>query len=144
MNGNLFFDTNILVYAFDRSEQRRHEIASGLVAQAFQKGNGVISVQILKEFFVTVTGKIPERMAVDEAEQTIRDFSVWQVVDTTVPLILKAIGLHKRFRVSFWDAMILAAALSSGCSTLLSEDLSHGMVVDGIQIINPFLKNEDG
>ncbi len=138
MSANLFFDTNILVYAFDKSDQEKYEIASQLVIQAFQEGNGILSAQVLKEFFVTVTRKISEKMAVDDAEQTIRDLSVWKVVDTTVPLILKAIEFHKRFDLSFWDAMIVAACQFAGSSTLLSEDLSHGMMVEGIRILNPF------
>lgn len=138
MSDNFFFDTNILVYAFDKSDQEKYDIASQLVIQAFQEGNGTLSAQVLKEFFVTVTRKTSERMTVDDAEQTMRDFSVWKVVDTNVPLILKAIEFHRQFDFSFWDAMIVAAARFSGCSTLLSEDLSHGMVVKGIRILNPF------
>lgn len=138
MRDSLFFDTNILVYAFDKTDQEKYEIASRLVTEAFQKGNGVISAQVLKEFFVTVTRKVPEKMSVDDAEQTIRDFSVWKVVDTTVPLILKAIGFHKQFDFSFWDATIVAACHLAGSSALLSEDLSHGMLIENIRIINPF------
>ena len=138
MSDSLFFDTNILVYAFDKTDQERYDIASRLVTEAFQKGNGAISVQVLKEFFVTVTRKVPEKMGVDEAEQTVRDLSVWKVVDTTVPLILKATECHKQVGLSFWDAMIVAACHLAGSSVLLSEDLSHGMVVKGIQILNPF------
>ncbi|MDD5452061.1 MAG: PIN domain-containing protein [Desulfovibrionales bacterium] len=138
MRDSLFFDTNILVYAFDKTDQEKYKIASRLVTEAFQKGNGVISVQVLKEFFVTVTRKVPGKMSVDDAEQTIRDFSVWKVVDTTVPLILKAIEFHKQFDFSFWDAMIVAACRLAGSSALLSEDLSHGMLIENVRIINPF------
>jgi predicted nucleic acid-binding protein len=141
MSDSLFFDTNVLVYAFDRSDQKKYEIASELVTRAFEEGNGIVSTQVLQEFFVTVTRKIPEKMAVDDAEQTIRDLAVWRVIETSVPLILEAIEFHRRFDFSFWDAMILAACHFAGSPTLVSEDLSHGTMVEGIQVVNPFHKN---
>ena len=138
MKDKTFFDTNILVYSFDATNQEKYEVASGLVIQAFQKGLGVISTQVLKEFYVTVTQKIPQKMDMDDAEQAIRDFSLWTVVETDVSLILKAIDIQRHYKFSFWDAMVVAAAKVSTCTNMLTEDLSHDTFVDDVHILNPF------
>ena len=137
MKDKTFFDTNILVYSFDATNQEKYEVASGLVIQAFQKGLGVISTQVLKEFYVTVTQKIPQKMDMDDAEQAIRDFSLWTVVETNVSLILKAIDIQRHYKFSFWDAMVVAAAKVSTCTNMLTEDLSHDTFVDDVHILNP-------
>ena len=139
MKDRTFFDTNILVYGFDNSNQEKYEVASGFIIQAYQKGVGVISTQVLKEFYVTVTQKIPQKMDMADAEQAIRDFSMWMVVETNVALILKAIDIQRRHSLSFWDALIISAAFSGNASTVLTEDLNHGQVIEGISIRNPFL-----
>lgn len=138
MKDRAFFDTNILVYSFDSTDQGKYEIASDLIIRAYQKGDGVISTQVLKEFYVTVTQKIPLKMDMDDAEQVIRDFSLWTVVETSVSLILKAIRFQRQHRFSFWDAMIVTAAKVSNCTTILTEDLSHDIIIDDIRILNPF------
>ncbi|MBC8417980.1 MAG: PIN domain-containing protein [Desulfobacterales bacterium] len=140
MKDRTFFDTNILVYGFDNSNQEKYEVASGFIIQAYQKGVGVLSTQVLKEFYVTVTQKIPQKMDMDDAEQAIRDFSMWTVVETNVDLILKAIDIQRRHSLSFWDAMVVAAAKVSTCTNLLTEDLSHDTFVDDVHILNPFRK----
>ncbi len=86
MKDRVFYDTNILVYSFDAIDQEKYEVASDLIVQACQKGDVVISTQVLKEFYVTVTQKIPQKMNMDVAEQAIRDFSLWAVVETSVSL----------------------------------------------------------
>jgi predicted nucleic acid-binding protein len=139
MSDNIFFDTNILVYSFDSSDPRKHAIASGLIIQAFEQGTGVISAQVLKEFYVTVTQKISRTMAPDRVEQLIRDFALWRVVETTVPLILRGIHIQLGNRISFWDAMIVAAAKEADCPTLYTEDLGHEAMINGIRIHNPFV-----
>ena len=138
MSDNIFFDTNILVYGFDASDPRKHEISSHLIIQAFEQGTGVISAQVLKEFYITVTKKIARTMAPDKAEQVIRDFALWRVVETNVPLILRGIRIHMENRISFWDAMIVAAAKKADCPILYTEDLGHGVIIAGILVHNPF------
>jgi len=138
MKDRIFFDTNILVYGFDDSNEAKYEVASDCIMRAWQKGFGVISTQVLKEFYVTVTRKIPQKMSLDDAEQVIRDFSLWTVVETNVPLILQAIHIQKRNLLSFWDAMVVAAAKVSRCETMFTEDLSHNTFIDDVQILNPF------
>lgn len=140
MKDKTFFDTNILVYAFDRSNRDKYDVASGLIREAYEKRVGVISTQVLKEFYVTVTQKIPRKMDMGDAEQAIRNFSVWTVVETDVALILSAINIQRRHSLSFWDAMVVAAARVSACSVLLTEDLSHDTLLDDVHILNPFEK----
>jgi len=140
MKDRTFFDTNVLVYGFDNSNGEKYDVASGLIMEAYEKRVGVISAQVLKEFYVTVTQKIPRKMDMDDAEQAIRDFSVWTVVETDVPLILKAIDIQRRHSLSFWDAMVVAAARVSACTVLLTEDLSHDTFLDDVHILNPFEK----
>jgi predicted nucleic acid-binding protein len=138
MGDKTFLDTNILVYAFDAGDERKHKIASALIAQGFQEVSAVISTQVLKEFFVTVTQKTARKMSVKDAEQAVRNFALWRVIETSVPLVLDAIGIHHKQRISFWDAMIVAAAHAGGCRTLLSEDLHHNSVVGNVRILNLF------
>ena len=139
MNGNIFLDTNVLVYAFDASDKKKHQTAGRLVNDAFRSKDVAISTQVLKEFFVTVTTKIPRKMDLLEAKEIIKRLALLQVVDTTVPLVLRGIDIQKENRISFWDAMIIAAAGASNCTTVLSEDLSHDTIIEGIHIKNPFL-----
>jgi predicted nucleic acid-binding protein len=94
MCDNIFYDTSILASGFDAADPRKHEVSSRLIIQAFEQGTGVISAQVLKEFYITVTKKIALTMAPDKAEQVIRDFALWRVVETTVPLILRGIPIH--------------------------------------------------
>ena len=139
MSDRVFFDTNILVYAFDKGERKKHKIAFDLVTQGYQTQNAVISAQILKEFFVTVTQKTAKKMSPKDAEQAVRDFALWTVVETSVALVIEGIAIHRKHRLSFWDAMIIAAAKESNCTALLSEDMSHNSVIENIRITNPFL-----
>jgi predicted nucleic acid-binding protein len=140
MKDSTFFDTNVLVYGFDLSNRQKYDVASELIREAFEKRIGVISTQVLKEFYVTVTQKIPIKMDMTDAEQAVRNFSVWKVVETDVALILKAIHVQRRHGLSFWDAMVVAAARVSGCAVLLTEDLSHDTFLDDLHILNPFEK----
>ena len=140
MSDKIFLDTNILVYAFDKENDARHRIASDLVMSGFKEGNTVISTQVLMEFFVTVTQKVVDKMTPKEAEQAVRDLALWPVVETSVSLVLRAIATHRKHRLSFWDAMIVAAAKTAGCFTVLTEDLSHHSRIENILILNPFTK----
>ena len=142
MSDNVFFDTNVLVYSFDSVDLRKHEVASRLITESFVQGSGVLSTQVLKEFYVTVTRKISHTMPSETAERVIRDFSLWRVVETTVPLILRGIRIQMKNRISFWDAMIVAAAKNADCSVLYTEDLGHGMVIEDVRVHNPFGVNK--
>ena len=142
MSDRIFVDTNILVYAFDKADQYKYDVASNLVLQCYQDKNAVVSTQVLKEFFVTVTLKVSDKMSAEDAEQAVRDFALWTVVETSVSVVLSGINIHRNHSLSFWDAMILAAAKVADCTTLLTEDMGHGTRIEDILILNPFLTDQ--
>lgn len=133
-----FLDTNLLVYAFDRSAGRKHDLAAELVAGFWEHQNGCLSLQVLQEFYVTVTRNIPAPMDSAAARQVVADLAQWRVHTPQTTDLLHAIDLAREYQVSFWDAQILQSALSLGCKTLLSEDLSHDQQYGEVQVINPF------
>lgn len=133
-----FVDANILVYAFDASAGDKKARAERLLARLWESGTGTLSVQILQEFFVVVTGKVPRPLAPQEAADRIREFTAWPVFSPGAHDVLAAIQLQKDTRLSFWDAMVVHAAVESGCETLWSEDLAEGRIIRGVRIRNPF------
>ena len=133
-----FVDANVLVYAFDSSAGQKKAVAEGLLAELWESGAGCLSVQVLQEFFVTVTRKVATPLPVDEAAERIRELSAWKVFAPTADDVLEAIALHRRAGLSFWDAMIVHAAAESGCDVLWTEDLNEGEVIRGVTIQNPF------
>jgi predicted nucleic acid-binding protein len=133
-----FVDANILVYAFDASAGDKHTVAAALLARLWENGGGCLSVQVLQEFFVVITRKVPKPLSSDEAADRIRDFEAWDVFTPTIDDVLSAIALHTKANLSFWDAMIVEAAAEAGCEMLWSEDLTHGRQLRGVRIQNPF------
>ncbi len=136
MNARSFFDTNILVYADDKRAAAKQNRAIDLVAEHRRNGTGVVSLQVLQEYFVTVTRKlnVDSRLA----RRKVEILSEFDVVVPEVADILAAIDLHRLYAFSFWDALVLRSAQQAGCSVLLSEDFQHDRTVDGIQVVNPF------
>lgn len=132
-----FLDTNILVYTDDPRDPAKHSAAVRLLKEHLQKRTGVISLQVLQEYFVTATGKL--KLAADLAKRRVEFFARLNVVEPTTGDILAAIDLHRLHQVSFWDALILHSAKQAGCRILLTEDLQHGQIIDGVRIVNPFL-----
>jgi predicted nucleic acid-binding protein len=133
-----FVDTNVLVYAFDASAGEKRAAAEALLAQLWQRGTGCLSVQVLQEFFVTVTSKVARPLSSDEAAERVRELATWRVFAPTSDDVLGAIALHSQVNLSFWDAMVVHAAAESGCDVLWTEDLNDGQVIRGVQIRNPF------
>ena len=133
-----FVDTNVLVYAFDASAGVKRTAARSLIERLWQTGTGCLSVQVLQEFFVTVTRRVARPLSPDEAADRIREFAAWRVYAPTVDDVLAAIDLHKQARLGFWDAMVVQAAAESGCGTIWSEDLSDGQTIRGVRVRNPF------
>ena len=132
-----FFDTNVLLYGFDLDAPEKRHIALGLIEQAWSDpDHTAISVQVLQEFFVNFVrrGHNPA-----EAAALAGDFSHWPVIDNSLALFKLGISLQARWQLSLWDAMILAAAHSSGARELLTEDLNHGQDYGGVVAVNPFL-----
>ena len=136
-----FLDTNIIIYAYDGSAGKKHEMAQMIVMNLWNSGQGVLSTQVLQEFYVSVTKKIPKPLNVKFAKDIVSDFLKWDVIVNDGEAILGAIDIQLKYNYSFWDSMIIHAAISSGAALLLSEDLSHGQSIGGVTIKNPFRSN---
>ena len=133
-----FIDTNILVYAYDRTAGIKFDRARALMESLWDRGEGVLSTQVLQEFYVAVTSKIPQPLGHRKAREIVSDLGTWTVTVLEVLDILKASELSERYRMSFWDGLILAAARKKEAKTLWSEDFSHGQDYDGVEVRNPF------
>lgn len=132
-----FFDTNILLYAYDTDAGEKRLIAAPLVASALRDPiRTAISVQVLQEFFVNFTRS---GQSDESAATLIDDFSAWRIVANTHDLFLDGLHEKARWQLSLWDAMIVAAARQSGATVLYTEDLNHGQHYGFVQVINPFL-----
>lgn len=136
---SVFIDTNVLVYLFDADAPEKQAKARELYAELALTGRALLSTQVLQEFYVTVTRKLGVPLPAEQAEQIVEEFTQLPLVQVDGPMVLRAIARHRRHQHSFWDALIIEAALSAGAERLLSEDLQHGRTVDGIRIENPFL-----
>jgi predicted nucleic acid-binding protein len=136
MSARSFFDTNVLVYADDKAAPAKQRTALDLVAKHRRARTGVVSLQVLQEYFVTVTGKLHVDASI--ARRKVELLAEFDVADPEVADILAAIDLHRLQRFSFWDALVLRAAKQAGCSILFSEDMQDVREIDGLQIVNPF------
>ncbi len=132
-----FIDTNILVYAEDGGAGEKHRLAVDLLWQLATDGSGALSIQVLAEFYNTATKKLG--MTSEETEETVRDLAGWRIHRSSHADVVRAIGLQRRFRLSWWDAMIVNSAIESGAHILWSEDLSHGQAFGGMTVRNPFV-----
>jgi predicted nucleic acid-binding protein len=139
MNENrVFLDTNILIYAYDASAGQKNRTAKELLVELWKSKTGMLSTQVLQEFFVSVTTKIQKPLSIEKTKLIIRDLLHWEVIINDETSILNAIDIHKKHQSSFWDAMILQAAVNRGARLLYTEDMTHGQVVQGVRIVNPF------
>lgn len=136
-----FVDSNILVYAHDPTSRTKHELARALVERLWQQHTGRISIQVMQEFFWIVTRKIPSPLPPKTALAILADLSLWPVYSPAAADVLAAGELCGKIQVSFWDAMLLVAAKASGAGRFWSEDLSHGQIIEGVEISNPFLES---
>lgn len=135
-----FVDTNILVYAHDTSAGAKRDRAARLLEELWESRSGCLSVQVLQEFYVSITRKVANPLDSNTAAQIVADLSVWQVHAPVAADVLAAIEIQRRYGVSFWDAMILQSAVRLGCKIVWSEDLSGGQVYDGVRVIDPFAR----
>jgi predicted nucleic acid-binding protein len=133
-----FVDANVLVYAFDSSAGGKQETAQQLLERLWDNGTGCVSVQVLQEFFVTITKKVPKPLPVDDAKARIREFAAWAVFAPKADDIVAAIDLHAEAKIGFWDAMVVLAAAESDCDVLWTEDLNDGQLLRGVRIRSPF------
>lgn len=137
-----FLDTNILVYAFDRSAGQKHNLAAQLVGGCWENENGCLSLQVLQEFFVTVTRKITMPLDHQSAQQIVADLAHWRLHEPKASDLLQAIDFQQSYQLAFWDARVVQSASFLGCKQLLSEDLNHGQVYGEVRVVNPFKEDE--
>jgi predicted nucleic acid-binding protein len=136
----IFVDTNIIIYAYDVSAGNKHKTAKTIMMDLWDSGRGIISIQVLQEFFVNITKKVSKPLEIKSAKDIIKDFLKWEVVIIDGESLLEAIEIHARYKYSFWDSMVLQAAQKGGAIILLSEDLKDGQTIDGVTIKNPFME----
>jgi predicted nucleic acid-binding protein len=139
MSDKYFVDTDILVYAHDRSPGVKQQRAKMLLEQLWNSGNGVLSTQVLQELCINLRRKTGNPVPIDEVRLLIREYSTWEVVTNTPESVLKALDIEMRYKTSFWDALILQAAETAGTSILYSEDLAAGQRYGAIQVVNPLV-----
>jgi predicted nucleic acid-binding protein len=143
MNGDMsekyFVDTNILIYAHDRSTGAKHERARQLVERLWTTGQGVLSTQVLQELCVNLRRKVAKPVPVEEIRRLIQDYLSWEIVINTPEAVLQALEIEMRYKTSFWDALILQTAEQSGAAVLYSEDLAAKQSYGSVQVVNPLL-----
>ena len=139
MSDKYFVDTNILMYAHDTSAGEKHERAKALVEDLWRDRSGVVSTQVLQELAVNLRRKAGRPLDVKATREIVSDYLTWQVVVNGGESTLDALDLEGRFQISFWDALVIHAAESSGATVLYSEDLSHGQVYGSVRVLNPLI-----
>lgn len=138
MSARTFVDTNVLIYAHDIDAKSKHEAAKSVLRELWVERSGALSTQVLQEFYVNVTRKIPQPISKESARLVVSSYVIW-CIDTTPSEISTAFRIEDEYRIGFWDALIVAAALKSGASRILSEDLNAGQTIVGMRIENPFV-----
>lgn len=133
-----FVDTNVLIYAYDRTAGDRHIRAKILVAELWKSRRGCLSVQVLQEFYVVGVRKLTQT-ASSELRLILNDLALWRVHAPDTSDVLSAADLHQRYQVSFWDAMVLQSAARLACAVVWSEDLNPGQSYQGVRVLNPFV-----
>jgi len=137
MSDRFFVDTNILMYAHDRAAGEKHERAKALVEEPWRNRTGVVSTQVLQELSVNLRKKAGRPLDARATREIITDYLTWHVVVNGGESILEALELEARFQISFWDALVVQAAHTSGAEVLYSEDLSDGQKYGAVRVINP-------
>ena len=137
MSDRYFVDTNILMYAHDTSAGAKHERARTLIEELWRDRSGVVSTQVLQELSVNLRRKAGRPLDVKATREIVADYLTWQVIVNRGESILEALDLEARYRISFWDALVLQAAQTSGAEVLYSEDLSDGQMYGAVRVVNP-------
>ena len=139
MTENTFVDTNIFVYFRDSADESKQSIASECLTKVWENKTGCISTQVLNEYFVTVTKKIRTPLSVSDAWSDIEELEKWNPVNINFELLKVAYSAISVYSLSWWDALIIAAAKVCECKSILSEDFSTQKDYFGIKVINPFV-----
>ena len=135
----LFVDTNVVLYSIDDLDPQKRDRAQGWLATCWTRQCGRVSTQVLNEFYWNARRKFSSRLSADEARQIVRRYqywSPWQIDQHTVETAWEA---ESRWQLSYWDALMVAAAQQQGCNLLLTEDLQHDQQFDGLRVVNPFV-----
>jgi predicted nucleic acid-binding protein len=138
MSDRVFLDTNILVYAHDKDAGEKHAIALACVKGLWETRSGVLSNQVLQEFYVGVTRKIKKPMSRSEAREILRAYASWDVKEIAPVSIVRATEIEEKHKISFWDALVIVAAYEAKCLKILTEDMNAGQQIEGVYIENPF------
>jgi predicted nucleic acid-binding protein len=139
MTDVVFVDTNILIYAHDRDAGEKREHAARALERLWDEQTGRLSVQVLQEFYVTVTQKLATGRA--SAREIIRTYTPWVHHSTTPEIILRASEIAELSQLSFWDGLIVASAQQAGASQLYTEDLNAGQSIVGVKVVNPLVSS---
>lgn len=143
MSDECFADTNLLVYARDSSEETKQPVAMAWLAELWKRQTGRTSVQVLNEYYVTVTRRLNPGLPVNQARSDVRALTVWSPIAISSRLIEAAWEIEEQTHYAWWDALVVTSALFLGCRYLLSEDLQHGHSIGALTIINPFSTSVD-
>jgi predicted nucleic acid-binding protein len=134
----IFVDTNVLVYAYDTDAGEKHQTARTVLMNLWESHRGAISTQVLQEFYVTVTRKVPKPLARRAAREVVDTYRAWPVHQPAVDDVIAASEVEERYQLSFWDALVIVSARRSDARTVLSEDLQDGRRIGELVISNPF------
>lgn len=139
MNDRFFIDTNIFVYTFDSKDSKKNSISRSLIQKALTSGMGVISYQVIQEFLNVATRKFKCPLTPADSRNYLQKIlnPLWQVY-STIEMFEQAIEISERWKYGFYDSLIIAGAISSGCSILYTEDLQNGQKIQSVEIVNPF------
>ncbi|MDX1582285.1 MAG: PIN domain-containing protein [Thermoanaerobaculia bacterium] len=141
---SIFVDTNVLVYRYDLTETRKQRVAEEWLTALWKTRAGRISTQILQELYVTLTRKLSRGLRTGEARTIVQALEAWTPLPIEPSLIREAWRIEDRHQISFWDALVVAAALRSGSTILLTEDLQDGMEVGSLRVLDPFSTDRTG
>jgi len=139
MSDKTFVDTNVLIYAHDIDAKVKHEAAKRVLQELWGERTGVLSMQVLQEFYVNVTRKISRPLSKESARLVVSTYTAW-CIDTSPAEISSAFRIEDEAHIGFWDALIMATVIKSGATRLLSEDLNSGQTIAGVKIENPFAR----
>lgn len=142
MSDKCFVDTNVLVYAYDASAPGKRQTAQALLDRLWASERGVLSTQVLQEFCVALRRRAGRPLSAEQTGKIIQGYLSWEIVVNTSASVVHALALESRYHISFWDALILQAAESSGATVLYSEDLSSGQKYGSVRVVDPFATSD--
>jgi predicted nucleic acid-binding protein len=141
MSDKYFVDTNILMYAHDRAAGIKNERARSLIERLRISGGGVLSTQVLQELCVNLRCKTSHPLSIEQTRRLLQDYLSWDIVINTAESVIEALVIEHRYDISFWDALIIQSAETSGATTLYSEDLADGQTYGQLCVVNPLKRS---